>query len=329
LWGRIKLPDDLTGFSAGAYRNTATGEIVIAYTGTNDAFFDWTEANIPAGFGVANTPQVTKAINFYSDVVSAYGTNVTFTGHSLGGGLASLMSVFFDKPATIFDWAPFQLSAIDPVNVAAYYAEYLAYQAMQLRPVDPSFSLYTASFSTLFGLREGNVIGLSLDGEILSTPRFLWPDIVGTEVPPYSVGENDLGSITLHSMFLLTAVMMSPGLRNALNELPFSVDVLMDDSLYSSAISDGNVRAEFLRYLIRNQVGVQGTDNPTGNGMLDLFAIDLAKLHASGSTALKYESREVDFKKALIATLMEYYYFADVSNGAPVIEFSQKRGNRW
>lgn len=33
---------------------------------------------------------------------------MSFTGHSLGGGLAALMAMFFDKQAVTFDPAPFR-----------------------------------------------------------------------------------------------------------------------------------------------------------------------------------------------------------------------------
>lgn len=36
---------------------------------------------------------------------------ITFTGHSLGGGLAALLAVFFNLDAVVFDEAPFRASA--------------------------------------------------------------------------------------------------------------------------------------------------------------------------------------------------------------------------
>lgn len=89
------LKDDSVGFSAGAFLD-ASGDIVIAFTGTNE-FTDWVTANVPGALGV-RSPQVEHALAFVSDVLARYegeGKSVTFTGHSLGGGLASLMAVFF------------------------------------------------------------------------------------------------------------------------------------------------------------------------------------------------------------------------------------------
>ncbi|MEW6677072.1 MAG: hypothetical protein AB1421_04050 [Pseudomonadota bacterium] len=101
--GWVKLGNDGrnddTGFTARAYKNTTTGEIVIAYTGTTfegnvvDKTKDWLLANLPAGSGAFLALQVTDAAKFYLDVLNANPTaNISFTGHSLGGGLASLMA---------------------------------------------------------------------------------------------------------------------------------------------------------------------------------------------------------------------------------------------
>lgn len=105
------VKDDSVGFSAGAFLD-ASGNIVIAFTGTNE-FADWVTGNVPGALGV-RSPQVEHALAFVSDVLARYegeGKSVTFTGHSLGGGLASLMAVFFAKDAHTFDPAPFQASA--------------------------------------------------------------------------------------------------------------------------------------------------------------------------------------------------------------------------
>lgn len=89
-------PDQLSGFSAGYYFNSQTNEVVISYTGTND-FMD--KANWLTGVGLP-LPQIFDAVGYYFRVKAAHpDANITFTGHSLGGGLASLMAVFFDKQA--------------------------------------------------------------------------------------------------------------------------------------------------------------------------------------------------------------------------------------
>ncbi|MGH9959246.1 MAG: lipase family protein, partial [Pyrinomonadaceae bacterium] len=100
-----------TGFMARAYQNG--NEIVISYCGTTDENgLDWLRGNIPAAIGAPLAAQIRDAAKFYLDVKRANPNAViSFTGHSLGGGLASLMSVYFNHDATVFDPAPFEKSA--------------------------------------------------------------------------------------------------------------------------------------------------------------------------------------------------------------------------
>lgn len=95
-----------SGFAAGVYQSG--NEIVIAYAGTNpdalsaDGILDWGN-NIAAGTGLL-AEQIVDAAELYLRVKSHYTndeTTITFTGHSLGGGLASLMAVYFNKNATV------------------------------------------------------------------------------------------------------------------------------------------------------------------------------------------------------------------------------------
>ena len=105
------------GFMAQAYRRG--NEIVVSYAGTTDesplttmANNDWLWGNVPAASALALAPQVVDAAEFYLNVLSANpGVQISFTGHSLGGGLASLMAVYFNHPAVVFDEAPFLKSA--------------------------------------------------------------------------------------------------------------------------------------------------------------------------------------------------------------------------
>ena len=106
--------DPVSGFEASAFEYE--GRIVIAFAGTSltelsgfaaDMFMN----DVPLALGFA-PEQMRQAAEFYQAIKAAYGSDrVTFTGHSLGGGLAALMGVFFDKPAVVFDTAPFRLAA--------------------------------------------------------------------------------------------------------------------------------------------------------------------------------------------------------------------------
>ena len=106
-----------SGFEA--YSNRYDGKIAIAFAGTlfpgSGVFggtaestlsqLDWI-ANVALGVGLASR-QIFDAAHYYQQLRQANpGAEIVFTGHSLGGGLAALMGVFFDKVVYTFDPAP-------------------------------------------------------------------------------------------------------------------------------------------------------------------------------------------------------------------------------
>lgn len=96
-----------TGFEAKVFQRAT--EIVIAFTGT-DEWQDWL-TNVGAYLGLV-TRQLEQAAGLYARVVKDNPeAQITFTGHSLGGGLAALLGVFFDRPAVTFDQAPFEAAS--------------------------------------------------------------------------------------------------------------------------------------------------------------------------------------------------------------------------
>lgn len=111
------------GFTANTYID-ATGQLVIAFAGMDQLIEDSRFGSIPAALGWPSE-QVGAAAAYVARVIGVTGnTGITFTGHSLGGGLASLMAVFFDKPATIFNPAPFEAAAMFPRSVKFAYEKY-------------------------------------------------------------------------------------------------------------------------------------------------------------------------------------------------------------
>ena len=113
------ITSTFTGFNARAYRNGT--DIVIAYEGTDtdNAWKTVQDFMLGNTAGAGFSPQLIQAALFYEQVKAQYGSNITFTGHSLGGGLASVMGVWFGKSATTFAPAPFGLAAVNPVAIAA------------------------------------------------------------------------------------------------------------------------------------------------------------------------------------------------------------------
>ena len=81
---------DLKGFSARVYQNTDTKEVVIAYEGTDAPdWHDWIFGNLKSTLGIGSEHLI-QAAELYEKVRNdmPVGTQITFTGHSLGGGIA-------------------------------------------------------------------------------------------------------------------------------------------------------------------------------------------------------------------------------------------------
>jgi hypothetical protein len=152
-------------FTAGTFVNSATGEIVVSYKGTDFllefAGRSWNTVgdmltDISGGVGgFVSTAQFVQAATYYEEVkkwASADGydsTKISFTGHSLGAGIVSVMSVWFNRPATVFADAPFEPTATSSIALAAVSATLLA-KGMS----DPEYSLYAAAQTPT----AGNVI---------------------------------------------------------------------------------------------------------------------------------------------------------------------------
>lgn len=110
LHGSIPRTQD-SGFYAAAFQSPS-GDIIFAFRGTNDTTDWYTDAGIGFGAFPEDIPQFGCAIKFVTRVLrehgpiyyedpkgclrdigkSNFGKKVTFTGHSLGGGLAQYMT---------------------------------------------------------------------------------------------------------------------------------------------------------------------------------------------------------------------------------------------
>ena len=108
-----------SGFAAAVFEKG--NEIVISFTGTNEkGLVDFTLGNVP-GFLGGFSAQILEAMALYSEIRKINSdARISFTGHSLGGGLASLMAVFFDEDAVVFDPAPFMATAISASALLEY-----------------------------------------------------------------------------------------------------------------------------------------------------------------------------------------------------------------
>ena len=93
-WAELPIDPstDFTGFTAAAFQNSQTQEIVIAFKGTDTDNLLQTVKDFVFGNSAAlgGSVQLFQAALFYEQVKAKYGSNITFTGHSLGGGMASV-----------------------------------------------------------------------------------------------------------------------------------------------------------------------------------------------------------------------------------------------
>lgn len=286
-------PDrELTGFSAGVYQSG--NDIVIAYTGTNQMkVADFLVGNIPAGSGLPSA-QVWEAMELYLEVKRAHPeANITFTGHSLGGGLASMMAVFFDRNATIFDPAPFQAGALLTTALATYAGQMLAYGFS-----DDAFSTYLNAVGSTFQEREAKVTSYWLEGEALVYLRAIAPTIMSEPGNQIATGvQNGVSSIDLHSMTLLAAMRVSSAFATAVQQSPDLLGLIFDGKLYARA-TDISVQPNFIDRLYIAQVSDPNT------ALLDRFGADLLQLASSGGMM-----SQPDVREALTIAAMEYYYF--------------------
>lgn len=105
-WSEVPLSHAVlaSGFEAVSFQRG--NEIVIAYAGTYDKDIS---GDVAAGIGLTTgygSVQLLQAANYYLQIREAYpdpNANITLTGHSLGGGLAALVGVFFGLRAYTFD----------------------------------------------------------------------------------------------------------------------------------------------------------------------------------------------------------------------------------
>jgi hypothetical protein len=297
-WNRPAVPtgwielewhaDQGDGFSYGVYRNGT--EIVIAYAGTNQGI-DWA-SNAAIGLGLGST-QVTKASIAYLQAQQQYGSNITFTGHSLGGGLASIMAVWFDRPAVVFDEAPFEATALNPIVMGAVAAS-LSLAGYSV----PKLTEFLNSYTLIYAARESRVTNHYLEGEALAALRIAFPTVMGAgqdNVVNANIADMGglAGSVDLHSQALLTAMVVSDAFRLATYVSSRVIPLLMDKNFYAistQSTAEENVLIKFIR-------SEQGTGD-----ILTHFAADLQKLgtHIAGLTLASH---------AMIAQGIEWYYW--------------------
>src|SRR3989338_4076504 len=367
-WAKITNPDShfsdtATGFEAISFTNGT--EIVISYAGTGPGSLlsaDWVHGNIPLASGNLSD-QLRQAADYYlqikNDPANA-GKTISFTGHSLGGGLASLMAVFFGESAFTFDQAPFRASAqgyandfnsmTDSVakNLRAYLADHIPVTSLaKLDAYIAALEIFNnpnpIAADTL-AAREARVTDINVQGEILSS--WLVPfSRIGTQANiPDSA--NGVAGTDLHSQALLAAFLQSnqtaapfKNLSDVTVKLPDLLKMIFDPQLfYRDPNKLNNPERNLLEHLVRHEAGVQ--DSIAADAMVTRFTADLWKLAQDGGLTMSDLNGQPNnyntwnnVSKALTAFAMQKYYdektgsvgvggtlFQDVSGGG-VIQF--------
>ncbi|MDP2136005.1 MAG: hypothetical protein Q8J99_20570, partial [Sulfuritalea sp.] len=314
-----------TGFLARAYKNGT--EIVIAYGGTTFEegmkARDWTNGNIPGATGASLATQIVDAAKFYLDVLkdpANAGATISFTGHSLGGGLASLMAVFFDKPAKTFDQAPFEQSATSfsvvnalkqrlssEYDLAALAREFVSYvpgvtnyqreSQVHLTYVKGeilrNFPLYVTGLAAVAG---GPLAGIALGGLALaSSSEIAAPAPI--VIDPKAIGPS---GTDLHDMRLLVAMLQSPALLSASQSNPDFLQQVFKSPLYADREQDQPAR-NFLNLMIQQEA--------LGNKPLDKLAEDIAKFKGTLDPVANGNVGATDvLKSALYQLAIALYY---------------------
>lgn len=332
---RVSLPSDIqilgsiidpqSGLEAYAYRCTLDGEtrVVIAFAGTNtDDLWGDKITDVRLLFG-SRTAQLEQAALFYQTVKATYGSDLVFTGHSLGGGLAAIMGVFFDKPAVTFDPAPFRLAATP--SMAASIAVYLRRNSNF--PLDADLASYTATtallstavtglpawlndlvFDTNYPVaipRASNVTATVLQGEALTDGIGEWSAPLldafrlygGTLQTVNHAASGTLGggwneSKALHSMNLLTALVLEPALEELATSLPGLVKALLEEP---------PGRPPVIVQLLNNHNSAADSDT------LGKLATDLEMLVGTDGLARANSG----FRDALALAAVEHYCYSD------------------
>ncbi|HYW57028.1 MAG TPA: putative Ig domain-containing protein, partial [Polaromonas sp.] len=331
-WSEIPLShvNLTTGFEAGAFFKG--NQIVISYAGTypSDLAGD-NAANLGLGSGVGSI-QLLQAAQYYLQIKTDYPTaQFTFTGHSLGGGLASLTAIFFNETALTFDQAPFRNAANAAVAhglrselMAMFPAASYPMASTWLAPLDRFISsldpLGLGWSQDGLAIREARVSNINVKGEFLTVQPLL--SRIGNQQITLDHGTTDISlGIALHSQALLAAFLQSDmskqsgvvtsSLREVSFKLPDMIRLIFSDKLYGFPTDKEN--ENFIDRLVRHEFG----DAPLVTGadaMITRFTKDMIKLAQDNGLTLTdgnagiFRSAANNISKALTAFAMQKYY---------------------
>jgi|APLak6261671648_1056085.scaffolds.fasta_scaffold09199_1 hypothetical protein len=315
-----------SGFEALSFQNiTNPNEIVISYAGTDFSHpgTDFTQGNIPLASGYSSR-QLEQAADYYLQIKALNSAaHITFTGHSLGGGLASLMSVFFGETAYTFDQAPFRAAATEYLRTDSNGVNFTQSAAQDLRTylaaggasntalakldayiaASHIFNPSLIAADTLAG-REATVINLNVQGEVLSLAPVTAFHRIGINADANSLAQQNnmfISRLDLHSQALLTAMLQSGDTPTSttsdhtLGQVSFKLTDLLrmifDKNLFASDPLNKDAPVEnFLERIVKHEAGVfdpaTGSISVAADAMVTRFTADLWKLAQEGGMTM-------------------------------------------
>ncbi len=316
------------GFEAVSFQRGT--EIVISYAGTyaSDLTGDWA-ANIGLGAGTGSD-QLLQAAEYYLQVKALNPkAHITMAGHSLGGGLAALIGVFFGETAVTFDQAPFaQTARFKAMDLRTYLAGRLdasgnrlysdaaltsltGYIALQQAEIDPASIIPNSQLVT----------NLNVQGEFLSGLPWNIPDRIGATIGNIANTAPGVAGDDLHSIALLTAFLQSQknavtgkALNDVTLKLPDLLKMMFSDQLFVHTTDPTNATDEnLLERLVKHEAGVRdpatGATTLASDAMVTRFTVDLWKLAQDGGMTLQDgNSNSTWVGLALTAFAMQKYY---------------------
>lgn len=157
--------DVSTGTAASAFKDKDTGEIIIAYTGTNlkvDADQDISTDLLSIGAGKGYHYE--EAYNFYDKIAAKYGSeNITLTGHSLGGNVAQRVALKYNVGNTVvYNSAPLYVEN-GPGSIAVATSVLGAGSSVVSGPVGPIVGDLASSGVLLYSLINSGQIAENVD----------------------------------------------------------------------------------------------------------------------------------------------------------------------
>jgi len=142
-----EFSDAESGFSATLFQNTVTGEYVLSFRGTDGLFDPDMLNNIQQGVGFISEQyeQATRLAELVNEAMGVDG-NLSFVGHSLGGGLASAAALATGRDAQTFNAAG--LSQAEQQRIAREFSPFIRM---------PSVTAYYVEGEALSTAQDSNI----------------------------------------------------------------------------------------------------------------------------------------------------------------------------